>query len=78
MMKYLSPQIGTSPGSLTVSVGDPATFVVDAFGTAPLTFRWQPEIASTGLLGDEAAVEIRRASGVLESYKIKWQKSGVE
>lgn len=41
-----------------------------------LTFRWQQEIAAAGLLGDEAAVQIRRASGTLETYKIEWQKSG--
>lgn len=35
------PQIGNPPDSLAVSVGDPATFTVEAFGTAPLTFQWQ-------------------------------------
>ena len=36
-----APQIGNAPASLTVSVGDPASFTVEAFGTAPLTFQWQ-------------------------------------
>ena len=44
--------------------------------TDALTFRWQQEIAAAGLLGDEAAIQIRRASGVLETYKIAWQKDG--
>ena len=36
-----APQIGNAPASLAVSVGDPAEFTVEAFGTAPLTFQWQ-------------------------------------
>ena len=36
-----APQIGNAPDNLTVSVGDPARFTVEAFGTAPLTFQWQ-------------------------------------
>ncbi len=44
--------------------------------TDALTFRWQQEIAAAGLLADEAVVEIRRATGTLETYKIDWQKNG--
>ncbi len=36
-----TPQIGNPPADLTVSVGDPIAFTVEAYGTAPLRFQWQ-------------------------------------
>ena len=36
-----TPQIGNPPANLTVSVGDPIAFTVEAYGTAPLRFQWQ-------------------------------------
>ncbi len=37
----LAPQIGSHPASVTVSVGETARFSIDAYGAAPLTYRWQ-------------------------------------
>ncbi len=37
----LSPQIGTQPADLVVSVGQPAVFAVSAFGASPLAFQWE-------------------------------------
>ena len=36
-----APQIGNSPDNLSVSVGDPVQFTVEAFGATPLSFQWQ-------------------------------------
>ena len=50
-----APQIGTSPTSILVSVGDPAAFTVEAFGSAPLNFQWQrrtpPAVGFTDIPG---------------------------
>jgi hypothetical protein len=37
----MAPSITAQPASLTVVIGQPATFTVTASGTAPLAFQWQ-------------------------------------
>ena len=37
----LAPQIGSHPASVTISIGETARFSIDAYGAAPLTYRWQ-------------------------------------
>jgi hypothetical protein len=42
-----------------------------------ITFRTQSTYPRAALVGPTATVEIRRASGALESYELRWQTSGV-
>lgn len=47
------------------------------FAAGSITSRSQSVIPSTGLLGDSAAVVIRRDGGNIENYTIPWTKSGL-
>jgi hypothetical protein len=44
LIKYgpglMAPQITTQPQSQTVAIGEPASFTVQAWGTAPLNYQW--------------------------------------
>jgi C-terminal processing protease CtpA/Prc len=42
-----------------------------------ITFRSQPTFPRAHEIGDTATVEIRRASGALETYTIRWAKAGL-
>lgn len=42
----VAPSLSVQPASITVAVGQPATFVVSASGTAPISYQWRKNSAS--------------------------------